>query len=387
VGLPWDCRGTAVGLPWDCRGTAVGLPRRYALAVPTWPRSTESVTISAGELVEQYRNHLRDDELGPLAGRPLLVVELEPGDAGPTETLLEQLDRLVPTLSCVVAGVARRSAGWPLDRLLDMDILLTDTPAPPSPWVRDADAWLAKVRSACDLAPNAAVALVQLLRQSARLPIAEGLVAESVTYSMLQSGAEHRRWLATRHPVSERPAEPRPVVVDRSGAVLSITLNRPDCHNAYSATMRDRLVEALELAAADPSIERIVLSGAGRSFCSGGDLAEFGLFEDPVTAHAVRVFAGAAAWMARCADRLEVNVKGACIGAGLELAAFATTVSADPTTEFSLPEVAMGLVAGAGGTVSIPRRIGRHRAALLLLTGSPIDTSTALEWGLVDRLA
>jgi enoyl-CoA hydratase/carnithine racemase len=80
-------------------------------------------------------------------------------------------------------------------------------------------------------------------------------------------------------------------------------------------------------------------------------------------------------------------VHGSCIGAGMELPAFAHHVEADPGAAFSLPEVAMGLIPGAGGTVSITRRIGRQRTAWLALTRQPIDAPTALRWGLVDRLA
>ena len=66
--------------------------------------------------------------------------------------------------------------------------------------------------------------------------------------------------------------------------------------------------------------------------------------------------------------------------------AFARHVTAAPDTRIALPEVALGLVPGAGGTVSIPRRIGRHRTAALALSGSVIDAATALEWGLIDEV-
>jgi enoyl-CoA hydratase/carnithine racemase len=76
-----------------------------------------------------------------------------------------------------------------------------------------------------------------------------------------------------------------------------------------------------------------------------------------------------------------------CAGSGIELPAFAGTVVAAPDTTFALPEVSLGLVPGAGGTVSLPHRIGRHRTALLALSGATIDAPTALAWGLVDRLS
>lgn len=68
------------------------------------------------------------------------------------------------------------------------------------------------------------------------------------------------------------------------------------------------------------------------------------------------------------------------------MAAFATHVSADAGTVFRLPEIEMGLLPGAGGTVSVPRRIGRWRAAWMMLTGEQIDATTALRWRLIDAI-
>ena len=81
-----------------------------------------------------------------------------------------------------------------------------------------------------------------------------------------------------------------------------------------------------------------------------------------------------------------MRLHGACIGAGIEMAAFAGRVVAHPEAVISLPEVGLGLIPGAGGTVSLPRRIGRHRTAELALTGRPIDAATAHRWGLVDAI-
>jgi enoyl-CoA hydratase/carnithine racemase len=84
---------------------------------------------------------------------------------------------------------------------------------------------------------------------------------------------------------------------------------------------------------------------------------------------------------------MQARVHGPCAGAGIELAAFAGTVVAEAGTTFRLPEVGMGLIPGAGGTVGIPRRIGRWRTLYLALTGHRIDVATALAWGLVDASA
>jgi enoyl-CoA hydratase/carnithine racemase len=177
-----------------------------------------------------------------------------------------------------------------------------------------------------------------------------------------------------------------PVRVGRDGNVLTVTLFRPAVHNALNTAMRDALVEALTVGVADPTVT-VVLRGAGASFCSGGDLGEFGTTPDPATAHLIRLTRSPAILAAHLAPRLVAHVHGACIGAGVELAAFAARVVAQPGTLFALPELALGLVPGAGGTVSLPRRIGRHRTAWLVLSGERIGVERARRWGLVDEIA
>ncbi len=233
--------------------------------------------------------------------------------------------------------------------------------------------------------PQAATTLAQLLRSVAMLGTEEALVAESLAYATLQAGGEFATWLAGRGRRS-RPAEAEPAVVvtEREHSVL-VELNRPRLQNAFDARMRNELRETLAALCVD---ERAVeLAGRGRSFCIGGDLAEFGMASDPSSAHQLRMAGNVAPLLARLADRLTVRVHGASIGAGVELAAFAGHVEASPDATFRLPEVSMGLIPGAGGTVSIPRRIGRQRTLWLALSDTTIDASTALAWGLVDDVS
>ena len=152
-------------------------------------------------------------------------------------------------------------------------------------------------------------------------------------------------------------------------------LNRPRRHNAVTAALRDGLAEALTLAVVDDTITAVRLSGNGPSFCSGGDLGEFGSFPDPATAHITRLTRSPARLAHLLADRLHVQLHGACMGAGIEVPAFARHVTATADARIALPELGIGLVPGAGGTVSIPRRIGRHRAAALALSGVVIDAA------------
>jgi hypothetical protein len=238
--------------------------------------------------------------------------------------------------------------------------------------------------AAIERTPIAAATLALLLRGAERRTIEDGLVAESMAYSVLQAGPEFARWLAG-HP--RRPArdDGEPIDVQRDGDVLTITLTRPHVRNALNVAMRDALLDAFEIAVVDADV-RVVLRGDGPSFCSGGDLDEFGTFPDPAAAHLVRVRTSIGSVIAGIAPRVTARVHGACAGSGVELAAFAGTVVADRATTFVLPELSLGLIPGAGGTVSMTGRIGRRRVALLALSGATIDAATALEWGLVDRI-
>ena len=233
--------------------------------------------------------------------------------------------------------------------------------------------------------PLAACALAILLRGSPPGSLDAGLTAESAVYSALQAGPEFARWRAAR-PRRRRAPEGEAVALARDGERLHVTLTRPHVRNALDTAMRDRLVDAFALAAVDGSITEVHLRGDGPDFCAGGDLDEFGTFPDPATAHLVRLQQSVGRAIAAVAERVTAHLHGACIGSGIELPAFAGTVVADESTVVGLPEVSLGLVPGAGGTVSLPRRIGRHCTARLALTGERIDARTALAWGLVDAV-
>jgi enoyl-CoA hydratase/carnithine racemase len=219
-------------------------------------------------------------------------------------------------------------------------------------------------------------------------PTRAGVITESLAYSTLQSGPEFARWLAERGPATV-PEIPDPVQADRDGDRLNVRFNRPQRHNAFSTDMRAALLEALEVARMDPSITEVVLTGNGPSFCSGGDLAEFGSFADPASAHLARTRHSPALVLDELTARLGrsccAQVHGRVLGSGLEMAAYCGCVQAHPNAVLGLPELGLGLIPGAGGTVSITRRIGRWRTAYLVLSGRTIDTATALRWGLIDE--
>ena len=247
---------------------------------------------------------------------------------------------------------------------------------------------LAELTGRCQRWPHAAAICDDVLRAVDPVaPAFAGVVTESLAYSTLQSGPEFARWLAERGPALVRDI-PDPVQADRAGDRLNIRFNRPQRHNAFSTGARAALLEALEVARLDPSITEVVLTGNGPSFCSGGDLAEFGTFADPASAHLARTRHSPALVLDELTARLgrgcRAEVHGQVLGSGLEMAAYCGWVRADPDTVLGLPELSLGLLPGAGGTVSVTRRIGRWRTAYLVLSGQPIDAPTALHWGLVD---
>jgi enoyl-CoA hydratase/carnithine racemase len=255
------------------------------------------------------------------------------------------------------------------------------------PSVSDA---VAALESRCRRWPVAAAVGDDVLRAvDAGAPAYAGVIAESLAYSTLQAGAEFQAWLADRGPKTP-PALPDPVLVDREGGILRVRFNRPARHNAFSTDARAALLDGLEVARLDPSVTDVVLSGTGPSFCSGGDLAEFGTFTDPAAAHLARTRHSPAlvldALRRRLGGRLRAEVHGQVLGSGLEMAAYCGRVVAHPESVLKLPELELGLIPGAGGTVSITRRIGRWRTAYLFLSGAVLDAATAHRWGLVDEV-
>lgn len=231
--------------------------------------------------------------------------------------------------------------------------------------------------------PHAAAVAVQLLRAIEDMPLASALATESLAYGLLQGSAEHADWLAG---LTRTVAGEGRVLLVRKGGVLTVTIDRPEARNAIDRAIRDALFEALTLAGLDPDISEVRLRSTGGAFSVGADLAEFGTTRDPATAHAIRSRTLPAHAILGCAGKLDVHIQGACIGAGLEMAAFARRVTASPRAWFQLPELAMGLIPGAGGCVSVSRRIGRRRTALMILSGRRVSARTALAWGLIDAI-
>jgi enoyl-CoA hydratase len=318
------------------------------------------------------------ERLSPIGGGDgVLIVDLASSTAEQAQLHRLTLEAALPVLPCVTVAVApaEQAAEFALIEQV-CDVVLPDASALPGFLAGFAHTKIA------------GLAFAQLLRGAPRRTIHEGLLAESFVYSTLQSGAEFSNWrdARRRRKGSGRTEDGAAVRLDRDRGVLEIYLTRPAKHNAFSRAMRDGLCEALQLAITDLSIESVILRGEGDSFCSGGDLDEFGSFPDPAEAHVIRTTRSPALLLSQLSERVQVEVQGACMGAGAELPAFTGQVVAEEDAFFQLPEVGLGLVPGAGGTVSLPLRIGRQRTAWLGLSGARIDARIALDWGLVDEV-
>lgn len=326
----------------------------------------EYVPATDVELQRWMRDPASPREFSALGARPLLMV-----DAAQSADADADLERWLRALPCPVVAIG---AG-PLAAICDMSIA--------------TQAEGAAITRHVQLAPIAAAVFVQLLRAIDLQDLDAALFMESLAYSTLQSGPEFQRWRAANKPSArdDGPPDGPAVHATRDDATLRLELNRPLQRNAMTVEMRDALVESLELVLADESIRSVQISGRGKCFSTGGDPDEFGSAPDPATAHLIRRLTLPGRLLAACAARAEARVHGACIGSGIEFPAFAARVVAAPDAWFQLPELRYGLIPGAGGCVSLARRIGRQRLARIVLTGERVNARTALDWGLVDAIA
>lgn len=286
----------------------------------------------------------------------------------------------------VLIGVATRALPSSATPLLDR---FTCTLAPHAygrSWIPEAHPGdLESIRRTVAAAPRAASTLTGLLAAGENSTVADALTSESFAYSMLLAGPEFRRWRRNAPRGASVPAG-SPLAVERTDNHLHIRLTNAQRHNVINAAMRDALAAALDLPAMDPTIHRVTITAEGRAFSVGGDLDEFGTTPDVVTAHFIRMQQHVGHRLFQLNINSRVELHGACIGAGIEIPAFADWIVATPSTWFSLPELTMGLIPGAGGTVSLARRIGRWRTAYLALSQRRLTAQPALQWGLIDEI-
>ena len=171
--------------------------------------------------------------------------------------------------------------------------------------------------------------------------------------------------------------------------VATITLNRPHRRNALNFPAYDELEQSLRLAAADPEVRCVILTGADPAFCSGDDVGEIMAGPKPVSRAPMPVtFSPTPAAMAalECDKPLIAAVNGAAVGWGMELALFADIRIASEKAKFGELFVKRGLVCDVGGFYRLPAVVGPAKAAELLFTGDIIDAAEALRIGLVTQV-
>jgi enoyl-CoA hydratase/carnithine racemase len=175
------------------------------------------------------------------------------------------------------------------------------------------------------------------------------------------------------------------VLVAREGVIARITLNRPDKRNALSLELMEELIDALDTIGADPDVRAVVIEGAGVAFSAGHDLSEMVGRDLPFYQRLFDVCTELMEKIHRLPQPVIAKVHGIATAAGCQLVAACDLAVAADDARFATPGVKIGLFCSTP-MVPLSRAIGRKRALEMLLTGELVDASTALEWGLVNRV-
>ncbi len=175
------------------------------------------------------------------------------------------------------------------------------------------------------------------------------------------------------------------VLTRRDGAVLTITFNRPEVYNAFNRELHSALREALT-EAADPAIRCVVVTGAGKGFCAGQDLKEFGEVSGSIGDALEASYHPNVRLVRSLAKPVIAAVNGAAAGAGLSFACACDVRLASSTATFVPGFVGIGLVPDAGGTWFIHRLLGFARAFEWMSTNRRLAADEALDWGLVSEV-
>lgn len=182
--------------------------------------------------------------------------------------------------------------------------------------------------------------------------------------------------------LSSTPVAPNSVQVQRVGAVLVVTIDRPAVRNAIDRATSEALAHAMDELDADPALSVGILTGAGGHFCTGMDLKAF------LRGERVELPGRGLAGIVQTPPRkpLIAAVEGYALAGGCEIALACDLIVASEAAQFGIPEVKRGLIAGSGGLLRLPRRIPSQIAMELALTGDMLPATEARQWGLVNRL-
>ena len=169
--------------------------------------------------------------------------------------------------------------------------------------------------------------------------------------------------------------------------VATITLNRPEVHNAMNEKMREELTACFGDIAQNADVRVVVATGAGeKAFSAGADIREFVAPQVPVQFRAHRQRVDFRAAMDRCGQPIIAAIRGFALGGGLEFALACDIRIASEDSLLGLTEVNLAIIPGGGGTQRLPRLVGRGKALEMILTGARIDAREALRIGLIERV-
>ncbi len=178
----------------------------------------------------------------------------------------------------------------------------------------------------------------------------------------------------------------QPIIETREGGIVRLHFNRPKVLNAINTVTAQALLAAARRLQADPDVRVIILSGEGRAFMAGGDIAQFR--DDPasVPATLIEPLNAALAILTTLRAPVIASIQGPVAGAGMSMALACDLIVAADTTRFNFAYVNLGTCCDLGASWSLPRTVGLHKALEIALLSDPIDAAEALRLGLVNRV-
>jgi enoyl-CoA hydratase len=174
--------------------------------------------------------------------------------------------------------------------------------------------------------------------------------------------------------------------LEKKEGIGYLTLNRPEVRNAFNQEMIDEIRDALRLIDKDESIRVLIITGAGKAFQAGADIAELRVMKPMDILRWNEGIVRINAALEKLRQPVIAAINGVAMGGGLELAISCTLRVIVESAKMAVPEVKLGIIPGTGGTQRLPRLIGKGRAAEMLLTGDVVNAQGAYEMGLVNRV-
>ncbi|MEC7257417.1 MAG: enoyl-CoA hydratase-related protein [Pseudomonadota bacterium] len=174
-----------------------------------------------------------------------------------------------------------------------------------------------------------------------------------------------------------------PLTLNIDGPVATITYNRPDKLNAMTPEMAALMIAAVERCNTDPAVRAVVLTGTGKAFCAGSDIAELDRYATPWDFRNRPEYCDALRALLKPSI---AAINGYAFGGGLEMALSCDIRIASDTARMAAPEIKLGWIGGGGMTALLAHSIGPSNAAMMVMTGDPVDAAQALGWGLVSEV-